>query len=314
MRAQSCNILNSNRKISSVGVALGIAASVLWSVPGALAAQKIAAETPLQSHRALYDMTLSEVRQGANISGAKGVMYYRFEKLCDGWEVETRVALRLNYGTSGETEIVDTKWSFSSFETFDGKRLSFQVDHSQDGELLEVYDGDAFREPATGVGKADFYVPGNTKAALPEGTLFPAKHLIQLLNQARMGQRRDYSTVFDGASIVNPYRINTMILGSVDNNPFAGLLPVKPVAAGIDGENATAMPAHLGSDPKIVHDIWRFRMAYFPVANASSLPDFELEIDYRDDGVATRIQQDFGDFALGLTPSEIETIPVRDCR
>ena len=267
----------------------------------------------LTPHRALYEMNLDEVRQGGNVSSAKGVMYYRFELLCDGWEVETRVALRLGYGTGSESETVDTKWSFSSFETFDEKRLSFQVDHSQGDDLIEVYDGDAVRDVETGEGKADFYVPGGTQSALPKGTLFPAQHLVRLLETARSGGTLDRSTVFDGASIVNPYVVNTVVIGRVKNAPLAGILPQSPKSAQNNADAAKAVPAKLEAVEPVIQPVWRFRMAYFPLDEVASLPDFELEIDYREDGVATRIEQDFGDFVLGLTPSKIETLPYPDC-
>lgn len=267
----------------------------------------------LTPHRAIYDMTLAEVRQGTDVSSARGAMYYRFEPRCDGWEVETRVSLRLNYGTVGDVEVVDTKWSFSSFETFDGKNLSFQVDHSRDDELLEVYDGDAFRDPDTGAGKASFYVPGDTKATLPDGTLFPARHLLHVLAKARAGKRGDFSTVFDGASIVNPYEVNTLIVEGADGGRFAGALPMRPAVEALDGERATAVPAKLEATLNKPLPVYRVRMAYFPVEKPASVPDFELEIDYRDDGIATHIKQDFGDFVLDLTPSRIEALPLPEC-
>lgn len=294
----------------SVAAALSLAGTAY--VPASAFAD--AAVQRLTPHRALYEMNLAEVRQGANVSNAKGVMYYRFEPLCDGWEVETRVALRLGYGTGSESETVDTKWSFSSFETFDKKRFSFQVDHSQGDNLLEVYDGDAVRDADTGQGSADFYVPGGEQSTLPKGTLFPAQHLVHLLETARSGGTLDRSTVFDGASIVNPYVVNTVVIGRVENAPLAGILPHRPKAAQNAGEEAKAVPAKLDTTETVIQPVWRFRMAYFPAAEAAgSLPDFELEIDYREDGVATRIEQDFGDFTLDLTPSRIETLPYPDC-
>lgn len=306
------DLISTHLKINGF-LALGIAALMTVGAAGpAYAAEETGAER-LLPHRALYDMTLAEVRQGASVSSARGVMYYRFEPLCDGWEVETRVALRLGYGTSGEQETIDTKWSFSSFETFDEKRFSFQVDHSQGDSLLEVYDGDAFRDADTGEGKADFYVPGGTETSLPAGTVFPAQHLVRLLDAARGGGTLDHSTVFDGASIVNPYSVNTVVIGRVENAPLAGLLPERPRIAQIDTDTAKAVPAKLEAGEAAAQPVWRFRMAYFPVNEPASLPDFELEIDYREDGVATRIEQDFGDFALNLTPSRIETLPYPDC-
>jgi hypothetical protein len=64
---------------------------------------------------------------------------------------------------------------------------------------------------------------------------------------------------------------------------------------------------------------WRTRLAFFPVrfpapqAVPAVLPEFEIEADYRADGVAERILQDFGDFTLELEPVRIERLPRPDC-
>ena len=59
--------------------------------------------------------------------------------------------------------------------------------------------------------------------------------------------------------------------------------------------------------------VWRARLAYFPFARALDLPEFEIEVDYREDGVAQRIVQDFGDFSLDVTPVRFETLPAPAC-
>lgn len=271
------------------------------------------AAAKLTPHRVLYKMTLVEAEQGADISSAEGVMFYRFEPLCDGWEVETRVVLSLVYGAVGDEETVETKWSFSSFETFDGELMSFQVDHSREGDLLEVYNGDAFMGAAPKAGQAKFHAPIGNEIALPSGTVFPARHLLRLLDKAAKGEESDHSVVFDGASIDNPYEVNSIILGRVTDGdvvrqkPTAGLRRPGMRTPGV----AAALRA--GSDLKKL-PTWRFRMAYFPVRSERVIPDFELELDYRSDGIATHILQDFGDFALDLTPTSIEPLAFPDCR
>ena len=290
------------------------------ALPDAIAAETIAAAphpaaAKLTPHRVLYKMTLAEAEQGADISSAEGIMYYRFEPLCDGWEVETRVVLSLVYGVGGDEETVETKWSFSSFETFDGEQMSFQVDHSREGDLLEVYNGDAFLGAAPKGGEAKFHPPVASDVALPGGTVFPTRHLLQLLDKAVQGAETDHSVVFDGASIDNPYEVNSVIVGRVENGDVVRQKPTAGAGLRRPGMRKPGVAAVM-RDGSVLEPLptWRFRMAYFPLKSARGLPDFELELDYRSDGIATHILQDFGDFSLDLTPTSIEPLSFPDCR
>ena len=69
--------------------------------------------------------------------------------------------------------------------------------------------------------------------------------------------------------------------------------------------------ASLGQLP--MSPVWRVRLAYFPTESANDLPEFEIEVDFREDGVAQRIIQDFGDFQLHLTPVQFEALPQKAC-
>jgi hypothetical protein len=59
--------------------------------------------------------------------------------------------------------------------------------------------------------------------------------------------------------------------------------------------------------------VWRVRLAYFPLLSNEEFPEFEIEVDYSEDGVAQRMVQDFGDFTLNLAPSRFELLPSPDC-
>ncbi|MEQ8321638.1 MAG: DUF1849 family protein [Rhodospirillales bacterium] len=267
-------------------------------------------KSAFQPHRALYQMELGSTTQGSDIVDARGTMFYRFEPQCDGWEVETRVALMLNYGTTGDApEVVETTWTFNSFESFDGMDFTYAVDHKRNGLLQEAFAGEAGKDSQGG--GASFNDEDFTAVDLPSGTLFPAEHLMHLLTHARTGNGPIKKVVFDGASTDNPYEVNAYVIGRVHNgrvivgNELASTAPSrKPLLVGA----TSAKP-----ETADTNSVWRVRMAYFPLMGHLDLPDFELEIDYRDNGIAERIIQDFGDFTLNLAPSRIEFLPRPEC-
>lgn len=267
-------------------------------------------KTAFQPHRALYQMELGSTTQGSDIVDARGTMFYRFEPQCDGWEVETRVALMLNYGTTVDApEVVETTWTFNSFESFDGMDFTYAVDHKRNGLLQEAFSGEAGKDSEGG--GASFNDEDFTAVDLPSGTLFPAEHLLRLLTHARTGNGPIKKVVFDGASTDNPYEVNAYVVGRVQN----GHVIMGKELASTESPRKPLLVGATSAKPETAdtNSVWRVRMAYFPLMGHMDLPDFELEIDYRENGIAERIIQDFGDFTLNLTPDRIEFLPRPEC-
>lgn len=283
------------------------------------------ARADLVPHTALYSAHLADAAERTRLVAAEGVMQYTFADACDAWTVETRVYLRLRYDELIGGELVESSWSFASTESKDGRRYRFNVRHGRDGDVLEKLSGTAERTPGKG-GHAVFKEPDGREVALPAGTLFPTDHLVRLLDAAAEDRHRFSRPLFDGASLDNPYEVNAVIAGPVELPRKAGAPTSAP--EGMRGAGrifprpavrsrvalAMARAAGLADTPA-----WRTRLAFFPVgvpaprAEPAVLPEFEIEADYRADGVAERILQDFGDFVLELEPVRIERLPPPEC-
>ena len=80
------------------------------------------------------------------------------------------------------------------------------------------------------------------------------------------------------------------------------------MATKADGVRALFKAAGLGPSTA-----WPVRMAFFPFRSREPMPEFELGMDYRADGVAERITQDYGDFAIRMVPGEIEVLDRPEC-
>ena len=237
------------------------------------------ADVDLISHRALYKMSLIEASSKSGIIGARGAMAYQFQDTCVSWISETKVILKINYSEGNE---VETTWTFSSLEAKNGMSYRFNVHHSRDGDTIEILRGKARRDAKSGKVTAEYSNPLGTKIKLPKGTMFPTHHLAEMLEAGKRKQLIFSKVVFDGASLDNPYLINALITKSKAK------------------KSKTSSAQHV-------------RMAFFPVNAKGEQPEFELDINYRPDGVAEHIKQDFGTFSLDLKPSSIEILKKYDC-
>ena len=55
------------------------------------------------------------------------------------------------------------------------------------------------------------------------------------------------------------------------------------------------------------------RLAFFPLKSRESTPDFEMALDYHDNGIAQNILQSFKNFSLVGKLQSIEALPRRGC-
>lgn len=255
---------------------------------------KSATAVSLTPHRALYNMSLVSAERGSGVNGASGSMLYSFWDNCDSWAVETNVKLKLIFS---ENQEVETNWSFASWEAKDGKSFQFYVRHARDGSLVEALKGTVRRVGATDAADVLFSLPKDKVVALPDKTMFPTRHLINLISAGEDGRQIFRRYVFDGTSLDNPYEINAIIGhdGAVDSK---------------QAREAQRLFREAGLKSQAVRHV---RMAFFSAGSKNPEPDLELGVDYRRDGIARAIRQDFGEFVIDLTPESIGILARPEC-
>ncbi|AMW34929.1 DUF1849 family protein [Haematospirillum jordaniae] len=244
----------------------------------------------LVPHAAVYRMELHSARSSSGIVGASGTMRYTFEDGCTAWKVKTRTDLTL-FQSQGDA--VSSSWDFLSWESKDGQSYRFSVQNMRDGEVLDAYQGEA-RMPPAGVGSALFRIEGDQQDVvfdLSPGTLFPAAHTDLLFRQARNGGRFLARPVFDG-SIIGP----AFDLSAAVGNPFP--------------DQASSV---LPGNALLKGGGWPIVMAFFNPANGGGVPDFEVSLRYRNNGIAESLLQNFGTFSLRGTLVELHPPPAPDC-
>jgi hypothetical protein len=238
----------------------------------------------VEPHRAVYKMTLERAQSASGVVGAGGTMLYQWADSCDGWTIEQRYKLRMQYSEQDDAEL---SISFVTWEAKDGKRYRYNVRKLKDGETTEELRGDA-KLGADGAGEAKFVKPEASTVELPAGTLFPTAHTLALIEAALSGATFLSKQVFDGGTVEGPFE----------------------VTGGIGSEH----PAEAGaSNPLLRNRWWPVRLAFFPADSQSPQPDYELGMDLQDNGIARELILDYGNFVVRAKLESIEPMPKPHC-
>lgn len=244
-------------------------------------------------HRALYSLSLasSKTAGGAGVIGASGGMIYEWGETCDGWTVQQRFRLRLEYA---EQENVEMSSTLVTWESKDGLRYRFNERRLKNGDLDEEIKGEAKLAGKGKGGVAEFIKPEATTLTLPEGTLFPTAHTLVLIDRAEGGDEFVSRKVFDGAEVENSGQI-TAVIGPA----------LKPDAGAKDG--------NLPKSPLLERPSWRMRLAFFPADSKVEEPDYELGQRLLDNGVSQDMTIDYTDYVIHARLDDIEPLPRPSC-
>src|SRR5260370_42338460 len=134
----------------------------------------------IASHLALYTMSLGSSKTDSGGTGAHGEMGYQWGETCDGWTVEQRYELTINYAEAQDVKIVS---NFVTWESKDGLRYRFNQKETRNGTVNEEIRGSAQLEGAGKGGTVSFEKPQTKALKLPAGTMFPSSHTMLLIQK-----------------------------------------------------------------------------------------------------------------------------------
>ncbi|TFH46547.1 MAG: DUF1849 family protein, partial [Lysobacterales bacterium] len=240
----------------------------------------------LLSHRAVYGISRHTGSTANDITGVKGRLEITFEVACDGWRMEQYIGFRLYHAEGAGLEHLA---QLSGWESINGTDYWFSSHSYQDRELLDHLGGVARLNSPGESGEARFAKPKKIVRLLPGGTVFPARHLMELIATAKAGKSHLTLTVFDGSTLDSPYEITAFI--GTERAP--------------EGDNALRFVSNKRS--------WPFRLAYFKQAAVQPSPEFELSAILYENGVAGDMIYDYGDFSMQVKLRELEVLPVQEC-
>lgn len=266
------------------------------------------AVSPAQSlvpHKALYEVSLISNKNGSQMVGIDGKMFYEWKPSCEGWITNHRFSLNYDYADSPSINISS---DFSTFETFDGKSLNFSSRRKRDGEAYEELRGKADMNAKNGSGEAVYSIPEDLRFDLTKNTLFPTGHTINLLDQARQGKKFYNVRIFDGSDDEGPVDINSFIGAKVPANVAKeSKIPVQK-ETGFKPASTNSIDNSLINVPG-----WNVRMAFFPTSNLEASSDYELSMVFHENGVISDMVIEYSDFSVRQKLVALEKIPAEAC-
>ena len=201
--------------LALVGLGFGPAAAV---ETGSATAVQAVATPPVQiaAHRGLYTMSLAGSKTDSGVTGAQGEMGYQWGETCDGWTVEQRYTLTINYAESQDVKIVS---NFVTWESKDGLHYRFNQKETRNGTVDEEIRGSAQLDGPGKGGTITFEKPQPQTMKLPAGAMFPSAHTILLIQRAQAGDNFISRQVFDGATVEGAVLVSAVIGSKVEPKP-----------------------------------------------------------------------------------------------
>lgn len=224
----------------------------------------------LTGQDAVYTLSLSKLRTH-DITGAAGRLQFQVVDGCTGWASYQHMTLIVRNVDGSLTKSVS---DYTTWESKDGKTLTFSISQSDDkGKMAVIDSGTATHTGPDDSGVVKFSVPADSTIALPAGTLFPMQHTEALLAAGRDKKTFISPLLFDGTSADGPSPTLIMV--------YSHQPPTKTPWPALDQYASTEAS-----------------IAFFPGTNKDSTPDFSTSMRYFENGVATNLVLDFGDFVM----------------
>ncbi len=246
-------------------------------------------------HRAVYDLRLARANEGAGLSNVDGRMVFEIlGSACEGWTVSFRMVNRIN-PADGAAKLIDTQ--STSYESGDGLDLRYSQKEYNDNRLDTESRIKVSRVEAQGEGEGQIELPAPKEFTVPGEALFPMRHQFKLMDAALAGESRDTSLIYDGSDREKTFRAIS----------FIG----KRKPAGTNArDKANAEAAALAGLSS-----WPMTISYYDVAGGNQdTPTYQIGFDMYENGVATGLTLDYGDFALDGKLAKLELLDAGTCK
>ena len=268
-------------------VLVGVAAPIV--LPGAGEAAPI----NLAAHRAVYDISLLDSAQGADVNDVSGRLVMEFTgSPCSGYSSKLRFVTRTEDPDGGE-HVTDAR--SATFELPDGKSLNFSN---------ETYAGEVLAEESSGTasrGKNGITValtkPEEKNLEISGPLVFPTAQMGKILASAVRGDAFLSMEVYDGSEDGQTVFETAGVIG--------------PVSTASDdvGDEKVITDAGLAS---LRH--WPLTLSYFDRSDTGDDPPFyTMSFVMYENGVGRSLKIDYGDFALAGKLTGLELLPSTPC-
>lgn len=239
--------------------------------------------TDVLPHQAVYDMRLGQTNGDGGVASVRGTLLMVWEDACDDWVISQRLFLRITRDDLSFT----TSSAFDTRESKDGLDFWFEDTTVREPGGAEYAVGTARLIGPGDEGSLVLEEPQAGQYVLPRGTVFPTAQMLDILVRAQAGERFMSHLVYDGTDGATLFDVTTVV--------------GEPKEATVEA----AAGGHVV--------IWPMRVAYYKHDASDPLPDVEIGVDVQDNGIARRIEFDYGTFTVESALTSIEALPAADC-
>lgn len=249
----------------------------------------------LAPHRAVYEMTLDEVRPGSSVSSIIGYMVFKFSgSACSGFALDMSLVNSIT-NLSGETAVVDVR--AESFEDANGKAFRFNSSQYQNYQLVDKTSGNAARRPSGGGLSVRLEKEEGDELTFSGDILFPTQHSLLLLRAAHKGKSLVYADVYDGSEKGDRFYSTTSFIG-------------KNMSPGADAD----LPAVENAEQLLELQSWPVAISYFDAdKKGDQVPSYELSFRLYGNGVSRQLILDYGDYVMRGVLKDIEFLDSPPC-
>ncbi|CAI8414230.1 MAG: Uncharacterised protein [SAR116 cluster bacterium MED-G04] len=237
------------------------------------------------SHRAIYDLKINKSLSSAAVKSIIGRTVFTMQRHCDGWQTIEDYAIAFGL-EQGQTSFIS---HYETWEAMNGSAFSFTVHENDSANDFNHFSG--FAHSNDGVTEAYFINGEDKTVTLPEGTVFPMRHMQSLLQSARDGEKFQHAVVFLGGDEEDAFYQVSSVIG---NRQLT--------------DDSTINFGQLSED-----GYWPMRLAYFTPGALESEPEYEIEFDMQDNGVIRSYLVDYGDFSMRGSLKNIVPLLEPDC-
>ena len=244
-------------------------------------------------HRAIYDLSLQRANDGASLQSASGRLAFEIEgSSCEGYTVSFRMATRYR-PKEGEMTLIDTMTT--SYEGPGSVDFRHQIKELIDGVVKDDHRVKMTRATPEAEGEGSVSSKPGEAFTVPAGALLPMQHQLRLMALGSQGGGRDSSIIFDGSDDGKSFRAISFV-GKVK--------PPGSVARDLANKAAEPLKA-LSAYPTTV--------TYYGLEGNPETPEYQVSFDMYENGVASGLVLDYGEFALAGTLTDLKMLEASDC-
>ncbi|MGA9947842.1 MAG: cell envelope integrity EipB family protein [Xanthobacteraceae bacterium] len=278
-------------RIFAVSCLLFAPAPAAWSQDAPIAP---ITRVPLIPHRAIYDLSLGDVRSNAQIASVSGRILYDFDgNACDGYSLEFRQVSVLDTG-EGKTSTSDLR--STTWDGADAKKFKFSSENYIGDSLSGTVDGHAEHDPdKTAVALEK---PEPKKFDLAPGVVFPTEHMVRVIDAAHDGKNILNFPVYDGSETGEKVFNTLTVIGQK-------LAPDQR-----KHDDAAAGELKLASVPR-----WPVTISYFERKKADNTseqtPAYSIGFELYENGISRALTLDYNDF---IVTGKLTSLEIKDAK